>query len=55
MDVKSYSHWYDYSRARDAMFAVSDTDDSPWFVVDGNDKRRRTVEPHHALVEPDPL
>ena len=40
MDVKSYTHWYDYSRARDDMFAVSDTADSPWFVVDSNDKRR---------------
>lgn len=40
MDLKSYSHWYDYSRARDAMFAATDTDDSPWHVVDGNDKRR---------------
>ncbi len=40
MDVKSYTHWYDYSRARDEMFAVTDTPTSPWFVVDGNDKRR---------------
>jgi polyphosphate kinase 2 (PPK2 family) len=40
MDLKSYSHWYDYSRARDAMFAATDTDDTPWYVVDGNDKRR---------------
>ena len=40
MDVKSYTHWYDYSRARDDMFAATDTTDSPWFVVDGNDKRR---------------
>lgn len=40
MDLKSYSHWYDYSRARDAMFAATDTEDSPWNVVDGNDKRR---------------
>jgi polyphosphate kinase 2 len=40
MDMKSYSHWYDYSRARDAMFAATDTPDSPWYVVDGNDKRR---------------
>lgn len=40
MDLKSYSHWYDYSRARDAMFAATDTDDCPWHVVDGNDKRR---------------
>jgi polyphosphate kinase 2 len=40
MDLKSYTHWYDYSRARDDMFAASDTADSPWYVVDGNDKRR---------------
>ena len=40
MDLRSYTHWYDYSIARDAMFAASDTNDSPWFVVDSNDKRR---------------
>ncbi len=40
MDLKSYSRWYDYSRARDAMFAATDTPESPWYVVDANDKRR---------------
>jgi polyphosphate kinase 2 len=40
MDLKSYSHWYDYSRARDAMFAATDTPWSPWYVVDANIKRR---------------
>jgi len=40
MDIKSYTHWYDYSRARDAMFAATDTPKSPWYVVDANDKRR---------------
>jgi polyphosphate kinase 2 len=40
MDLKSYTHWYDYSRARDDMFAASDKEESPWYVVDGNDKRR---------------
>jgi polyphosphate kinase 2 len=40
MDMKSYSRWYDYSRARDAMFAATDTPESPWYVVDANDKRR---------------
>ncbi len=40
MDLKSYARWYDYSRARDAMFAATDTPENPWFVVDGNDKRR---------------
>lgn len=40
MDLKSYSRWYDYSRARDAMFEATDTHDSPWYVVKANDKRR---------------
>ena len=40
MDIKSYTRWYDYSRARDAMFAATDTPDTPWYVVDANDKRR---------------
>ena len=29
MDLKSYSRWYDYSRARDEMFAATDTDSRP--------------------------
>jgi polyphosphate kinase len=40
MDLKSYSRWYDYSRARDAMFAASDSEFAPWLVADSNDKRR---------------
>lgn len=40
MDLESYSRWYDYSRARDAMFAASDVPESPWYVVDSNEKRR---------------
>jgi len=40
MDLKSYSRWYDYSRARDAMFQATDTDFAPWYVVPSDDKRR---------------
>jgi polyphosphate kinase len=40
MDLKSYSRWYDYSRARDAMFAATDTPFAPWHVVRSDDKRR---------------
>lgn len=40
LDLKSYSRWYDYSRARDAMFAASDTAWAPWYVADNEDKRR---------------
>lgn len=40
MDLKSYSRWYDYSRARDAMFAATDTSWAPWFVAHSDDKKR---------------
>src|SRR5688572_115704 len=40
MDLKSYSRWYDYSRARDEMFAATDTSWAPWHVVPSDDKNR---------------
>ena len=40
MDLKSYSRWYDYSRARDAMFAATDTAWAPWYVADTDVKKR---------------
>ena len=40
MDLKSYSRWYDYSRARDEMFKATDTPWAPWYVVHSDDKRR---------------
>jgi polyphosphate kinase 2 len=40
MDLESYSRWYDYSRARDAMFAASDTPWAPWNVAHTDNKRR---------------
>lgn len=40
MDLKSYGHWDDYSRARDEMFDATSTDVAPWHVVNTDDKRR---------------
>ena len=40
MDLKSYSRWYDYSRARDAMFAATDTAWAPWYIARTDDKKR---------------
>lgn len=40
MDLKSYSRWYDYSRARDEMFEKTDTPWAPWFVAQSNDKKK---------------
>jgi polyphosphate kinase 2 (PPK2 family) len=40
MDLKSYSRWYDYSRARDDMFAATDTPWAPWYVANSEDKKK---------------
>ena len=40
MDLESHRRWYDYSRARDAMLAATDTMASPWYIVPSDDKKR---------------
>jgi polyphosphate kinase 2 len=40
MDLEARSRWVDYSRAKDVMFAHTDTELSPWWVVEADDKRR---------------
>jgi polyphosphate kinase 2 len=40
MDLKSYSRWHDYSKARDEMFAATDTEFAPWYVARSDDKKR---------------
>ncbi len=40
IDLESRSRWYQYSRARDAMFAATDSAHAPWHIVRSDDKRR---------------
>ena len=40
MDLQSRARWVEYSKAKDEMFAYTDTKDSPWWVVNADDKRR---------------
>ena len=40
IDLASRTKWVDYSRAKDEMFAFTDIKQAPWYVVDGDDKRR---------------
>jgi polyphosphate kinase 2 len=40
MDVESYAHWSDYSRARDMMLKATDSKHAPWYIVRSDDKRR---------------
>jgi hypothetical protein len=39
MDLESRKHWGDYSRAKDEMFATTDTKHAPWYVVNSEDKK----------------
>jgi len=51
MDLKSYSRWHDYSRARDEMFAATDTDFAPWHVARTDDKRRGRLNIINHLLD----
>jgi polyphosphate kinase 2 len=63
MDLASWERWEDYSAAKDDMFARTDTDESPWWVVEADDKRRARLNcishllsqiPYEDVV-PDPV
>ncbi|GAB2538539.1 polyphosphate kinase 2 [Brachybacterium huguangmaarense] len=43
MDVQSISRWEDYSRAKDAMFAATDTPWAHWYTVESEDKKRSRI------------
>jgi polyphosphate kinase len=51
MDLESYGHWYDYSRARDEMFQKTDTPWAPWHVVRSDHKRRARLNLITHLLE----
>jgi len=59
MDLESRKHWADYSRAKDEMFAVTDTKQVPWFVVNAENKKKARLNvishllsmiPYHDLT-----
>ena len=61
MDLESITRWEDYSRAKDDMFTMTDTEEAPWYVVESDDKRRARVNmiahllstiPYHDVPEP---
>jgi polyphosphate kinase 2 len=50
MDLESRRRWADYSRAKDEMFAMTDTRQAPWFVVNAEDKKRARLNVIHHLL-----
>ena len=55
MDLESRARWVDYSRAKDEMFRYTDTKQSPWWVVDADDKRRARLNCIAHLLVAGPL
>jgi polyphosphate kinase len=51
MDLESYGRWYDYSRARDAMFKANDTQYARWRIVRSDDKKRARLNCIAQLLE----
>ena len=49
-DLKSYSRHYEYCRARDAMFAATNTEWAPWYVVRQQRQEARPAEHHRHLL-----
>jgi len=50
MDLESRSKWIEYSKAKDEMFAYTDTKLAPWYVVNADDKRRARLNTIHHLL-----
>ena len=50
MDLESRARWFDYARAKDEMFAATDLKPAPWYVVEGDDKRRARLNCIHHLL-----
>ena len=55
MDLKSYSRWYDYSRARDAMFLATDTAWAPMVRRRHQRQEARPAQHHQPPAQPDPV
>jgi hypothetical protein len=51
MDLESITRWDDYSRAKDEMLVHTDTETSPWYVVEAEDKRRARLNMMHHLLQ----
>ncbi|MCL6416457.1 polyphosphate kinase 2 [Aestuariirhabdus sp. Z084] len=61
MDLESRSRWAEYSQAKDTMFSYTDTKHSPWYVVNGDNKKKARLNciahflsmvPYQALEYP---
>lgn len=50
IDLEARSRWDEYSQAKDQMFAHTDVDHAPWYVVRSDEKRRARLNCMHHLL-----
>ncbi len=50
-DLCSRSKWFEYSRARDAMFKATNTKYAPWYIIRSDDKRRARLNCIRHLLD----
>ncbi|NOX17887.1 MAG: polyphosphate kinase 2 [Chlorobi bacterium] len=50
MDLESRARWVEYSKAKDEMFKYTDIKQSPWWVVNADDKKRARLNTIHHLL-----
>jgi polyphosphate kinase 2 (PPK2 family) len=51
MDLQSRVRWEDYTRAKEEMFARTNIPEAPWYIVEGNDKKRARLDCIHHLLD----
>jgi len=51
MDLQSRVRWEDYTKAKEETFARTNIPEAPWFIVEGNDKKRARLNCIHHLLE----
>jgi polyphosphate kinase 2 len=51
MDLESRARWVEYSRAKDEMFAYTDTKQCPWYVVNADNKKQARLNCVHHLLD----
>ena len=43
MDLESRIRWEDYTKAKEEMFSRTNIPEAPWYIVEGNDKKRERL------------
>ena len=43
MDLESRVRWEDYTKAKEEMFSRTNIPEAPWYIVEGNDKKRERL------------